>query len=166
MDLSSDGTDAAPGRYGTIPRNGGSRLKLEISKEAKNPILIESPKPTSVATPTWRPSVPPRGRPQLHFDVPSVSHLSPHMAQDGVEIDAIKSMPLPVRPGQYVPPPREKVRIASGSSGKKEARPKPYVLEVPTAAPHYSPNGTFIIFGSTLTPTNLNRPCGLFSLDR
>jgi hypothetical protein len=40
VDLTFDGSEAALGRYGTIPRNGGSRLKLEISKDSKNPPLV------------------------------------------------------------------------------------------------------------------------------
>jgi mediator of RNA polymerase II transcription subunit 12 len=142
VDLTLDGSDATLGRYGNIPRNGGSRLKLEISKDSKNTAFVESPKPTSVAAPTWRPSLPPRGRPRIHFNVPSASNLSPRPSQDERENDAIiRPMPLPARPGQYVPPTREKSRMSLGNSAKKEARPKPYVLEVPTAAPHYSPNG-------------------------
>ena len=141
-ELTTDGSDAAVGRYGSTPRNGGSRLKLEISKDSKNPSLVESPKPTSAATPTWRPSIPPRGRPQLHFDVPSVSNLSPRTAQEGGQNPMpVKPMPLPVRPGRHAPPPVEKARTTPGNAAKKDARPKPYTLEVPAAAPHYSPNG-------------------------
>src|SRR5271168_5192421 len=50
-ELTIDGSDASVGRYGSTPRNGGSRLKLEISKDSKTPSLVESPKPTSAATP-------------------------------------------------------------------------------------------------------------------
>jgi len=86
--------------------------------------------------------MPPRGRPQLHFDVPSVSNLSPRTAQEvGNNEVIIKPMPLPVRPGQHAPPHLDKMRVAPGNAAKKDARPKPYVLEVPTSAPHYSVNG-------------------------
>jgi len=142
VDLTFDGPEAALGRYGTIPRNGGSRLKLEISKDSKNSTFVESPKPTSAATPTPGSFLPQRGRPKLHFDVPSVSNPIPRSAQDGGHSDVIiKSMPLPVRPGQHIPPAHEKLRISLSNSAKKDARPKPYVLEVPSAAPKYSPNG-------------------------
>jgi mediator of RNA polymerase II transcription subunit 12 len=53
----------------------------------------------------------------------------------------IRPMPLPARPGQHAPPAVDKARTTLGSSAKKDARPKPYILEVPAAAPHYSPNG-------------------------
>lgn len=132
--------DAALGRQGS--RVGTSRLRVEISKDSEASEMVESPKPISDATPTWRPSLPPRGRPQLHFDVPSVSHLSPRPAQEGGHNETtIKPMPLPVRPGQHAPPSSEKSRSAPSNAAKKDARPKPYVLEVPAAAPHYPPNG-------------------------
>jgi len=149
-----EGSDVAPGRYGTLPREG-SRLKLEIGKDSRttpnnnnNNIcsgsgsssgLVESPRPADL-TPTWRPSQPPRGRPQLHFDVPSISNLSPRLAQEGGSEGTIKPMPLPRRPGLHVPPTVEKTRPIL--MAKKDARPKPFTLETPAIAPHYSPNST------------------------
>lgn len=144
MDLTSDG-DPAPGRHG--PRIGTSRLRVEISTDSKAADLHESPKPTSASTPTWKPSLPPRGRPQLHFDVPSVSNLSPRPSQDGTQNEAIiKPMPLPVRPGKRVPPTAEKSRPTPASSVKKDGRPKPYTLEIPALAPRYPPNGRLHLY--------------------
>ena len=145
VDLTLDASDTALGRYGTIPRNGGSRLKLEMSKDSKTPELIKSPKPSSAATPIRRPPLPRRGRPQLHFNLPSIGNFSPRAAQDGVQNEtAIKPMPLPVRPRQRAPPLPDRTRAALGTSGRKDARPKPYVLEAPAAARHFSPNGTLV----------------------
>jgi mediator of RNA polymerase II transcription subunit 12 len=139
VDLTFEG-DAALARHG--PRIGTSRLRVEISTDSKTADIYESPKPSSASTPTWRPSLPPRGRPQLHFDVPSVSHPSPRSAQDGAPTEAIiKPMPLPVRPGKHALPVTEKSRAAATSLVKKDVRPKPYVLETPSAAPRYPPNG-------------------------
>jgi mediator of RNA polymerase II transcription subunit 12 len=77
--------------------------------------------------------------------VPNVSNLSPGGVQEGTQNEnPIKPMPLPVRPGQHVAPAVEKSRAALGNSAKKDARPKPYVLEVPTAAPQYPPNGMLV----------------------
>jgi mediator of RNA polymerase II transcription subunit 12 len=141
VDLTFDGDTAA-----TRPRIGASRLRVEISTDVKAIEIVESPKPSSASTPTWKPSLPPRGRPQLHFDVPSVSNLSPRPAQDGAQNETvIKPMPLPVRPGKRDPPALEKARPSTTSSGKKDARPKPYVLETPAAAPHYPPNGVLYL---------------------
>ena len=133
VDLTFDGEVARP-------RIGTSRLRVEISTDSKQTDVVESPRPSSAATPTWRPSLPPRGRPQLHFDVPSV--INPRSAQEGGQHDnTIKPMPLPVRPGQYAPPLSGKQRPLPVNTNKKDARPKPYTLEVPAIAPHYSPNG-------------------------
>lgn len=138
VDLTSDG-DAAQAR----PRIGTSRLRVEISTDS-NPSdnVYESPKPSSASTPTWKPSLPPRGRPQLPFDTLGISNLSPRPAQDGSQNElVIKPMPLPVRPGKHAPPTSEKARSSTANTLKKDARPRPYVLETPTAAPRYSPNG-------------------------
>ncbi|TVY92571.1 Mediator of RNA polymerase II transcription subunit, partial [Lachnellula willkommii] len=133
-------SDAA-GRYGTVPRMGSSRLRLEISESSND--SVASPKQNSDATTPWRTSIPPRGRPQLHFDIPNPSNPGLGVSQQEAahnEVN-IKAMPLPVRPGQHAPPTTEKARPALGNSAKKEGRPKPYVLEVPTLAPRYPPNG-------------------------
>jgi mediator of RNA polymerase II transcription subunit 12 len=137
MDSTFEGSsEAAPGRYGTTPRNGGSRLKLEISKDSKPSPLVESPVPASVAIPSWMSSQPPRGRPRLQFDVPGVSDLSPGKTQEEHNKIAKRPqpMPMPMRPGQHAPPATQKTRAAPGNTAKKDARPKPYVLEVPTTA--------------------------------
>ncbi|KAE8440774.1 hypothetical protein EG329_006591 [Mollisiaceae sp. DMI_Dod_QoI] len=138
VDLTLDG-DAA-GRH--APRIGTSRLRLEVSTDSKSAV-VESPAPISDTTSAWKPSfpLPPRGRPMLHFDVPSVSNLSPRPSQGGQDESTIKPMPLPIRPGQHALPISGKSRPRAGASLKKDARPKPYVLEVPILAPHYLPNG-------------------------
>lgn len=133
VDLTFDGEAARP-------RIGTSRLRVEISTDSKQADVADSPRPSSAATPTWKPSLPPRGRPQLHFDVPSV--INPRSAQEGGQHDTtIKPMPLPARPGQYVPPLSGKQRPSPTNTNKKDARPKPYTLETPAIAPHYTPNG-------------------------
>ena len=131
--------DAEVVRYGA--RVGASRLRVEISKDSKVSEMVESPKPISDAASSWRPSLPPRGRPQLHFDVPSVSNPSPRPVQDGQNEVTIKPMPLPSRPGQHPPASVDKSRAVPSSSVKKDVRPKAYVLEVPAVAPRYPPNG-------------------------
>lgn len=134
LDLTLDGDQGRPRLL------GHSRLRVEISTDQRNTDTVESPKPISETSSTWRPGLPPRGRPQLHFDVPSVGNINPHA--DGGQLEqVIKPMPLPVRPRRHAPPKSEKLRMSTGSTPKKDARPKPYVLEVPAIAPHYSPNG-------------------------
>ncbi|KAK0111317.1 RNA polymerase II mediator complex subunit [Cadophora gregata] len=133
VDLAFDGEAARP-------RIGTSRLRVEISTDSKQSGVAESPIPSSATTPSWRPSLPPRGRPQLHFDVPSV--VNPRSAHEGGQYDTtIKPMPLPVRPGQHISPFPGKQRPLTVNNNKKDARPKPYTLEVPAIAPQYFPNG-------------------------
>lgn len=162
VDLAFDG-DGALSRH--APRLGTSRLRVEISKDSRASETVESPKLASGTTPTWRPSFPPRGRPQLHFDVPSVSNLSPRPAQEGGHNEvSIKPMPLPIRPRHALPSSR-KIRSVPNNTAKKDARPKPYVLEVPVAAPHYPPNGT-LISQQAQNNTHSNRSCRLLPMDR
>lgn len=145
VDLTFDGPEGAQGRYGTIPRMG-SQLRLEIL-DSGNTEMVHSPKTTADLTPTQRPVAPPRGRPQLHFDTPNTSNLSPCAAQDGSQNEsAVKPMPLPIRPGQYAPPGSGKARVPTVAPAKRDARPKPYTLEVPAIAPRYPPNGTLYTF--------------------
>lgn len=120
---------------------GGSRLRLEIS-EASHSDLVESPKPATGVTPSWRTPGTSSARSQHHFDVPNPSNFSPRASQEGGHNDsAIKPMPLPVRPKQHGPPSTKKPRPVAGTAVKKDVRPKPYTLEVPAAAPRYPPNG-------------------------
>lgn len=136
VDLTFDGPEAMSR---TIPK---SRLNIEIGKNMNTGDLVESPTPTSELTPTWKPSRYPRGRPQPHSSLAGVNHADPHTAQGGSQNEGtIKPMPLPVRPGQHAPSNLGRMRLASSSSVKKDARPKPYTLEVPAIAPNLPPNG-------------------------
>ena len=140
-DVAFEGPDAVLPRYGLPPRTAGSRLKLETSsRDSQGATTSEPLKSSSLEVPPiWRP---PRGRPQLHFDVPSISNPGPRAAQEGDRAEVvITPMPLPVRPGHHPRPATSRPRGESGNPQKKDARPKPYVLEVPAAAARYSPNG-------------------------
>lgn len=140
VDLTLDGSEA--GRYGAS-RIAGSRLKLELSKDPKDsPTLVESPRATE---PAFK-SEPSRGRPRLHFDG---NHPQLQGAQDSSVLTSIRGvenitgqtrMPMPRRPIQSAPPFVRGQRITTACSAKKEVRPKPYVLGVPPAAPHYLPD--------------------------
>lgn len=138
-DVTFEGPDAVIPRYVLPPKVAGSRLKLETSQDSLDAAAGESLKSSLEVPPVWKP---PRGRPQLHFDVPSISNPGPRAAQDGDRADvAISPMPLPVRPGYHPRPAVGKPRGEPAIVQKKDARPKPYVLEVPAAASRYSPNG-------------------------
>lgn len=156
VDLMGDGDT---GRH--APRIGTSRLRLEISTDSKVADSYESPKPSSASTPTFKPSMPPRGRPQL----PNTSNLSPRPSQDGMQNEvATKPMPVPLRPGKHAPPPAERPRPPITNTAKKDVRPKPYTLEVPAAAPRYTPNGQHIS-STSMSLLTAHRACRLLSMD-
>lgn len=154
--LSQQHTSSSPTRrttnegFGDVDGHDGftraaprSKLNLEIGKNSQSEYGGESPKPFLDSASPWKSALPPRGRPLLHSDVPSVTNFTPRTPQDrGQNEPAIKPMPLPVRPGQHAPPTTtERPRQGVPNSAKKDARPKPYSLEVPTAAPRYFPDG-------------------------
>jgi mediator of RNA polymerase II transcription subunit 12 len=141
VDVTFEGPDAVLPRYGLPPRNAGSRLKLETSRDSPSATTGESTKSSLQVPPVWKP---PRGRPQLHFDVPSIRNPGPRTAQEGDRAEVvINPMPLPVRPGHHPRPTGDRTRVEPGNTQKKDARPKPYILEVPAAAARYSPNSMF-----------------------
>lgn len=140
-DLTLNGSEN--GRYGAS-RPGGSRLKVEMSKESMDvPVLVESLKGVSVA-PTLEAI---RGRPRLQFEGDRqhfrLTHGFPHLSSiRGVEnITTANPIPLPRRPVQSAPPFARGERGPIAVAVKKEVRPKPYVLDVPSAAPHFQPTG-------------------------
>lgn len=152
-DVTFDGPDAVLPRYGLPPKMAGSRLKLETSRDSQSADIGETAKSSTLEVPPiWRH---PRGRPQLHFDVPSISNPGPRAAQDGDRPDgAINPMPLPIRPGHHPRPTVDRPRGEPTNAQKKDSRPKPYTLEVPAAAARYSQNGmcaTYLLNSPILT---------------
>lgn len=138
-DVTFDSPDAVlPRQTTTLSKAAGSRLKLELETSSDPPATLaaEASKPARELLPVWRP---PRGRPQLHFDVRQP------VAQDGDSaVAAIHPVPLPERPVRHPRPIRETPRGEPGNAQKKDARPKPYILEAPAAAARYSPNGMLL----------------------
>jgi mediator of RNA polymerase II transcription subunit 12 len=142
----TDGADNTSTRYST-PRNG-SRLKTEFSKDSKSPALrLDSPKalealPESLSDPISR------GPPKPHSNEDGHHHptqfISSVQGLEKVPGQNLMPMPMPRRPGQHSQVLRKSRRVTVGGSLKKEARPKPYTLEVPSIAPHYSPNGKLL----------------------
>ncbi|KAL3420185.1 transcription mediator subunit Med12 [Phlyctema vagabunda] len=151
IDLTFESPDVVQNRLGgnMQPRTGGSRLKVESTPGSRNIAASSASSPMAVlnAPPPTRPWAPLRGRPLLHTDVTTSgggedeSLSSGSVGQVHGEALMMRHMPMPTRPGQHVPLAINKPKVASGMVVRKDARPKPYTLEVPTAAPHYSPNG-------------------------
>lgn len=144
IDLTFDASETSANSSRNAPgaRGASSRLKLELSKGSgsRSPNGASGTKSTPGTPVVGRPLVPPRGRPQLPFDVPMGSRGAYQGGRDVEGKDAVKPMPLPVRQRRHPPPPKG-ARPALPSSTKKDVRPKPYVLEVPAAAPTYPQNG-------------------------
>jgi mediator of RNA polymerase II transcription subunit 12 len=141
VDLTLDGSES--GRYGS-PRVGGSRLKLELSRDSKEaPGEFES----SVVADAAQNQHAARGRPRLRFEgdrprmqIGNKSSLLPSIG--GVEnIIGHNAMPMPKRPMQSVLSSARGKKQPVANTVKKDLRPKPYILEVPPAAPHYLSDG-------------------------
>lgn len=148
VDLTIENTDLAQARYGTAhSRIGGSRLKLELTKDSNDAGTFESPRPILDAPSNWKPSaVRSRGRPTLHSDMAS-SLSSGAEPERAPAVPPVRPMPMPARPGQQAPAmAMDKPKSAPATSARKDARPKPYTLEVPAAAPYYTPNGKFYYY--------------------
>ena len=128
------------------PRQIGSRLKLTISDDAKSPVADSSVKPIVDEISVSRLPLPARGRPWVHLDLPILEESRVPEAHVGSPSETLgRPLPFPVRPGHHSPPTRVDTpgttAVASSHFTKKDARPKAYVLEVPTTAPRFPPSG-------------------------
>lgn len=129
VDLTGDPADAAPARHGSAstPLKAGSRLKLELSSDRTavgTPPALDSPQ---CSTPTRAISLP---------DAPDPGHASPALSRTNQHDPDLAPMPMPrrrPRATHHLPCTR-KPRPPT-TTAKKDARPKPYTLEVPPAAP-------------------------------
>ncbi|KAJ4140166.1 RNA polymerase II mediator complex subunit [Fusarium equiseti] len=125
IDLTADAGDATPNRYNTTPRRGGSRLRLELSHNASAGSLPASESPQSL-TPSR---------------IPTNSDPFQSMVGSPAPINSasLNSMPMPTRR-----PVTSQLRSAppittttAPTPVKKDARLKPYTVEIPSAAPRY-----------------------------
>ncbi|GKT46001.1 mediator of RNA polymerase II transcription subunit 12 [Colletotrichum spaethianum] len=134
IDLTGDANDAAvaQNRYGTLPRRGGSRLKLELSNDA---MLAQYPVTDSPKTLT-----PSRLMPKN--DSSNLTDMSSPASVKGQPVDAENPpMPMPKRRPRFVVPAVVKDSPAPTIAVKKDGRPKPWHFETPAAAPRYAPFG-------------------------
>ncbi|KAK0664470.1 putative mediator of RNA polymerase II transcription [Cercophora samala] len=133
-----DYNDGANTRYPS-QRRGGSRLKLELSHESLESIthtgIIESPNAIDSSKP-FTPS-----RMMLPTDSSDLGDMSPHFSHlPTIDLDAPLPMPqrrLRITPNilRRDPPPMP------STTTRKDVPPKPYQVEVPTAAPRYYTHG-------------------------
>lgn len=134
-----DQTDGAQARYGT-QRRGGSRLKLELSHDAADGIaqvgISESPN----ALDSSKPITPSRVMPST--DASDLGDMSPRPSSTAPTADNDSApLPLPHRRLRFTLPICRRDAPASNNnptSVKKDSRPKPYIVETPSAAPRYN----------------------------
>ncbi|TDZ31592.1 Mediator of RNA polymerase II transcription subunit 12 [Colletotrichum spinosum] len=134
IDLTGDSNDAAvaQNRYGSLPRRGGSRLKLELSNDA---MLPQHPVANSPNTLT-----PSRLMPKS--ETSNITDMSSPASARGQHVDNDNPrMPFPKRRPQFAAPVSVKEPPPPAPPVKKDGRPKPYHLETPPAAPRYGPLG-------------------------
>lgn len=133
VDLTGDSADGAPVRHATTPRRGGSRLRLELSSEfdpndpsAPSP-LVDSPQ---ILTPSRTLTMP---------DAIDVGNRSPALSKTSQQDADNLPIPMPKRhafASQHI----QSLQPAAPAPAppKKDTKPKPYVIETPTAAPRFS----------------------------
>ena len=138
IDLTLDTTEVVVVGNRGIPR---SRLNLEVGHDAAGGDIVQSPSHGDLSSSSVArdPSQLLRSRPRLHSDF----HLSIRRAP---EAGAIKPMPLPPRPGQHAPSTSTfNTAQTQTNTVKKDARPKPFTLEVPSIAPSFPANGKIVL---------------------
>jgi mediator of RNA polymerase II transcription subunit 12 len=134
IDLSGDSPDVASGRHANTPRRGGSRLRLELSTDQPAGTL-------SAATSSPQSLTPSRIMPIS--DAADFGNMSPALSRASVQDPDNLSVPMPTRrlwPSQG--PRHKRPVVTSNPPPKRDVRPKPYTVEIPAAAPRYSPNNT------------------------
>ncbi|KAI1749282.1 transcription mediator subunit Med12 [Xylaria castorea] len=135
----ADGGDGAQTRYGTTPRRGGSKLKLELTNDGIDHAgFVESPQnpdPLS-ANKVFTPS-----RVMSMTDAPDLGDMSPQTSRcQTADGDSIP-LPMPPRRARFVIPTKGLQSAPVNAPVKKDLRSKPFVLEVPPEAPRYSSMG-------------------------
>ncbi|XDG07740.1 hypothetical protein ABKA04_007355 [Annulohypoxylon sp. FPYF3050] len=138
----SDLGDVAQNRYNTLPRRGGSRLKLELANDGiEHPGFSESPQNPDVlsANKVFTPS-----RVMSMNDVSDAGDMTPHTSRCQTADDDSVPLPMPPHRTRLVVPakrPEPSSTTMVSTPPKKDARPKPFVLEIPSIAPRYPSMG-------------------------
>lgn len=128
-DLNGDSNDVTQSRFISTPRRGGSRLKLELSNDGTTGPLSATESPQSL-TPSRGP---------ITSDSIDMNHMSPAMSRASQQDIDNPPLPMPKRRPQPLPRTSKAPRATptAPASTKKDARPKPYVIEMPPDAPRY-----------------------------
>ncbi|KAI2617167.1 hypothetical protein GGR54DRAFT_649116 [Hypoxylon sp. NC1633] len=151
-DQATDLGDVAQSRYNTLPRRGGSRLKLELANDGiEHPGFCESPQNLDAISANSKAFTPSR---VISVNDPSESgDMTPHSTSRCQTVDDDSTpMPMPPRRARFVVPAKRPEPTTTASAPlKKDARPKPFVLETPSVAPRYPNTGKPDTTGKTTT---------------
>ncbi|KAI1104008.1 hypothetical protein F4804DRAFT_342095 [Jackrogersella minutella] len=156
---SSDVGDVAQGRYNTLPRRGGSRLKLELANDGiEHPGFSESPQ-TLDAISANKPFTP--SRIMSMNDASDAGDMTPRTSRCHTADDDSVPLPMPPRRTQLVVPVKrpEPSSTPASMTPRKDARPKPFFLETPSIAPRYPNMGKPEPTGKTKTKDTAPRAC-------
>ncbi|CAJ2504356.1 Uu.00g117500.m01.CDS01 [Anthostomella pinea] len=139
-DQGPDAGDVAQNRYGTIPRRGGSRLKLELVNDgivhagfSESPQNLDPMSANMVFTPS-------RVMSSMN-EASELGDMSPHTSRCQTVDGDSAPLPMPPRRAQFVVPAKRPPTSTMSAPAKKDFRPKPFVLEPPADAPRYSNMG-------------------------
>ncbi|KAK6086550.1 transcription mediator subunit Med12 [Seiridium cupressi] len=129
--------------YGTTPRRGGSKLKLELANDgithagfSESPLNLDPPSANKAFTPSRVMGV---------GDASPSGEMSAPPSRCQTADNDSAPLPMPPRQARVVAfvsrSDRPSVPAAGPAPAKKDTKPKPFVLEIPLAAPRYSNMG-------------------------
>ncbi|KAJ6444090.1 RNA polymerase II mediator complex component Srb8 [Purpureocillium lavendulum] len=128
VEAASEPADAGQGRnHASTPRRGGSKLRLELSND-----LSAGPASATGSPQAFTPS-----RMMPMSDTMEIDTMSPAMSRASQQDTDNLPVPMPKRRPQASQLPAATPRIPppTTSQVKKDARPKPYTVEIPSDAP-------------------------------
>ncbi|KAI1120403.1 transcription mediator subunit Med12 [Nemania abortiva] len=131
----ADGGDGAQPRYGTTPRRGGSKLKLELANDGIDHAgFVESPQNTDPlsANKVFTPS-----RVMSMADAPDLGDMSPQTSRCHTIDGDSAPLPMPPRRARFAVPTKRFQPPPASAPARKDARSKPFMLEAPPEAPRY-----------------------------
>ncbi|KAI0021405.1 transcription mediator subunit Med12 [Xylariomycetidae sp. FL0641] len=131
--------DLAQARFGTTPRRGGSRLKLELANDgithagfSESPQNLDPISANKVFTPS---------RVMSMNDASDLGDMSPHTSRCQTVEGESAPLPMPPRRAQFAMPTKRPQPPNVSAPPKKDSRSKPFSLEPPPDAPRYSNMG-------------------------
>ncbi|KID89428.1 Mediator of RNA polymerase II transcription subunit 12 [Metarhizium guizhouense ARSEF 977] len=130
LDSSAEPAEAMSGRHVSTPRRQGSKLRLELSNELISAGPISATESPQTLTPSRMMPLP---------DPMETDNMSPALSRVSQQDSDNPPMPMPRRrlPQTSQAIPSTRPAAPTPASTKKDVRPKPYTVEVPTAAPRY-----------------------------